>query len=148
MSVWVIAGIAAVVFLIIINIRMRRGSQEVPKSQRVVKHIVGWFFILAVIVGVISFFVTHAVNVPPSIDKAPWVVQTFSYDSRVSANGTVYQAALPSRFYYAEQVRVTDNATDILDYWTFDGKHYHYVAGEMSFPVSLYGTNGVKVIKR
>jgi len=64
----------------------------------------------------------------PTTLQAPWMVQT------------------SSRVYYAKDFSIQAGSPSIRDYWTFDGKRYHYTVGVMPFPKKLFGD--VKVYQR
>lgn len=67
-------------------------------------------------------------DLPPTVQQAPWTVQT------------------SSRVYYAKDFSVQAGQPAIRDFWTFDGKHYRFTKGVMPFPQSLFGD--VKVYQR
>lgn len=67
---------------------------------------------------------------PPSIEDAPWKIQTYSSD----------EFKLPSRFYYAESIEYIDGVLVLTgQWWNYDGEKYHKHTVEKSFPECEYG---------
>ena len=93
-----------------------------------------FFAIVAfVIFGAVTWLVNKA-SEPPSIDDAPWVIQTYSNDEH----------RIPSRVYYANDMKILEDGTPvIIDYWRYDGKKYRHEKGEKPFPVDDYGSIGI-----
>jgi len=85
--------------------------------------------------GIPVFFLNRGAE--PSVDKAPWAVQTYSY-----VNGE----ALPLRLYYGEEYSVMDGEPALAGYWSYDGKRYTYHKQVKLFPKSEWGA--VSVIRR
>lgn len=92
-------------------------------------------FIVFIIVSAIAFF--QSSNKPPSIEKAPFIVQTYTTD----------EFRLPSRYYYGESLEYV-NGNPVLkgSWWSFDGKNYHRHEGDITFSIEDYGK--IDVIKR
>ena len=91
---------------------------------------IGCLFVLLIVVGIVSFFVSANLHTIPSIKAAPWAIQTYSND----------QWHIPSRIYLAERVTTDKNAIPtITTYWTYDGKKWYRHGGSMSFPIAEYG---------
>ena len=101
-----------------------------------ISRLVGIIIILSFIIGVVSYIIIRGKTVP-DINTAPWAIQTYSTDGM----------HIPSRIYYAKEVRMLDDGTpEIMYYWTLDGTTYHYHNSELDFPVDRYGQ--VSIIKR
>ncbi len=110
-----------------------------------VKRVITWIvrgisilIILLILGGVISFAASYFSRpaVAPSIDNAPWSIQTYSVD----------EMRVPSRIYYAESVGQDGQTPVITNYWTYNGKKYYYHRGNKEFPVSEYGA--IQIVKR
>lgn len=78
--------------------------------------------IIAVIFGTMlyAYFSLQATQ-PPGMDKASWAVQAYVEEGGVK---------IPTRYYYAESVKLEDGKAVMTTYWTFDGKRYNRVNGE------------------
>lgn len=79
-----------------------------------------WLFFIFVIglisvigVGGFGYFQMKAHD-EPTLEDAPYVIQTFSQDGKM----------IPSRVYYAADVEIVDGKPVIKQYWTFDGGAY------------------------
>lgn len=91
--------------------------------------LIGVFGFVLLVVG--SYIGTCAFKQrnPPSINEAPWAIQT------------------SSRGYYAKIYSVENGVPTITDYWLLDDKgHYIHVKGSMAFLPRLFGQ--VAVIRR
>jgi hypothetical protein len=79
-----------------------------------------------VIFAVLIFFILgflarcQAIDDPPSVKTARWGLQT------------------DTRYYYAKELRLVGETPELRDYWTFDGKRYHFKKEVKSFPEDLY----------
>lgn len=58
---------------------------------------------------------------PPGIDKAEWAIQVYTDQDGVK---------IPTRYFYAESVKVSGGNVIMTTYWTFDGKKYNETKGE------------------
>ncbi len=87
---------------------------------------VGIAFLTLLIVGVASYF-WHP-NDPPSVQDAPWVVQT------------------SSRVYYAKEINTVKGSPAIRVYWTSDGGGWKKQKTELVFDKKLYGQ--VAIVRR
>ena len=110
---------------------MKRFIRTAPRVVVIIFRVV----MAAVFVGIILFVllgvVKGCVHSPesPTIIEAPWAIQT------------------SSRYYYAREFSLQDGMVPtIKDYWTFDGKRYHFQEGTKSFPEAIYGK--VAIIRR
>lgn len=95
--------------------------------------ILGALFLLT---GAIPFIV-EGCNNEPTVENAPWAVQTYSY-----VNGK----SIPMRAYYAEEYSVIDNTPSIAGYWYYDGRRYRYHRDILKFPQDKWGP--ITVIRR
>ena len=92
--------------------------------------------VLVLLLGALTWFQNKAME-PPSIEDAPWAVQTFSND----------EFRVPSRIYYAETIERREDGTWVLiNYWDYDGKRYHHHKAEKPFPLDLYGN--IQIVRR
>ena len=99
------------------------------KVVQFLSRLVFLLIVVSIITGVVYYFLSKPGDLP-TLEEAPWAVQTFSND----------QYRMPSRFYLANKVDVTeDGTTRITTYWTFDGKGYNKHDGEKTFPKEIYG---------
>lgn len=97
---------------------------------KIIKKIIGTCILLA-FVGFIAFSAVlyfSKPEKPPSVEDAPWLVQT------------------SSRYYIGKSLSSKNGAPVLRDYYVFDGKHYKLVEGTIAFPESVYGK--VVVVKR
>jgi len=100
-----------------------------------VGRIIFGLFVIFLIISAIAYFAKP--GNPPSIDKASWVIQTYSND----------EFKMPSRIYYAESLEYIDGVPVAKGkWWSFDGRSYHQHKGDKPFPVEEYGK--VDIIKR
>jgi hypothetical protein len=84
--------------------------------------------IIFLIISVFAFFFRP--SIPPSVEKAPYVLQTYTND----------QFRLPSRYYYGEAAEYIDGVLMLTGHWwNYDGKNYHKHKGDKPFPVDEYG---------
>jgi len=88
-------------------------------------------FLLLLVAGALVF--ATGPDEAPDIEKAPWGIQTYTDD-------------VPSRVYYAEDVRLEGNMPIIKGYWSFNGKKFKFNKGEKEFPQSDYSF--VQVVDR
>ena len=105
--------------------------------------VVKWIFrilicvvVLYLIVGVTwNCIATRGAN-PPSVEDAPWVIQTYSND----------EVRVPGRVYYASDVEILPDNTPVAKnpYWSYDGAKYHKVKEDRVFPVLEYGNVGIE----
>lgn len=79
----------------------------------VIIFIFGVLGILAV--GVFSYFYLTSSN-PPGIEVAPYVIQDY-----YEIEGTKF----PTRYYYAEFIKIESGKAIVENYWRFDGERYH-----------------------
>lgn len=110
---------------------MKRFIRTAPRVVVILLRVV----MAAVLVGIVLFVLLGVVKgcLPasrvPTITEAPWAIQT------------------SSRYYYAKEFSLQDGIVPtIKDYWTFDGKRYHFQEGTKSFPEVIYGK--VAIIRR
>jgi hypothetical protein len=96
---------------------------------------IGILLIILIIVGVITFLWPKIAE-SPSVEKAPYGIQTYSVDSM----------KVPSRVYYASRVEFEGNTAVITGYWSYDGKKYTYHEDKKSFPFAEYGS--INIIDR
>lgn len=101
-----------------------------------------WFFrlilcgiVLIIIIGVIAYIANRS-TIPPSVESAPWAIQTYSND----------ELKIPSRIYLAETVEIVDGMAIATNYWRYDGKRYKRDRGDIVFPEELYGN--IKITRR
>lgn len=80
-------------------------------------------FVVLLVVGALVF--ASAPDPAPSIEKAPYGIQTYTND-------------VPSRAYYAQNIRLEGNVPIVTGYWDFDGKDFKFHKGEKEFPPSKY----------
>ena len=74
---------------------------------------------------------------PPSVEDAPWAVQTYSND----------EFRIPARIYFAEHIEIVEGVPIMSgSWWTYDGKHYHRHSGEKPLTPDEYGP--VNIIRR
>ena len=69
---------------------------------------------------------------PPSVEDAPFAVQTYSQDDM----------KVPSRVYYPLDVKIINGHPIIKEYWSFDGSRYRKYNEEKELPENS------KVIRR
>jgi hypothetical protein len=48
----------------------------------------------------------------------------------------------PTRYYYAEQIKIDDGKAILINYWTLDGNYYHKHTGEKEI------SQPYKIVKR
>ncbi len=84
--------------------------------------------VLFVLIGVVAYFINKPPE-PPSIEDAPWAIQTYSND----------ELRIPARVYYAASMELRGDTPVAIVYWDFDGKHYRKHGGEKVFPQNEYG---------
>ena len=83
---------------------------------------------LFLVISAFSYFLRS--SEPPSVEDAPWVIQTYSVD----------EFRLPSRYYYAESVEYISGAPVAKGHWwDFDGKNYHKHSEDRLFSLDEYG---------
>lgn len=74
------------------------------------------------LLGIPAYFLNSAAtDNAPSIEEAPWVVQT------------------TSRYYYAESHSEIDGNPSITNYWAYDGKKYTYHEATLEFEKEFWG---------
>ena len=84
--------------------------------------------ILFVLAGVTVYLVNKS-SEKPSIEKAPWSIQTYSNDT--------YR--VPSRIYYATDVDIVEGVPVISNFWSFNGEKYKHEKVDREFPKEIYG---------
>ncbi len=97
---------------------------------KIVKWIVrgiGLLLVLMLVAGTISFF--NQPDIAPSMEDAPWAIQTYSNDA----------FHIPSRIYYAKKLEYIYNCPTIIGFWSFDGKDYKFSKESKSFPYKDFG---------
>ena len=87
--------------------------------------------VIVVAIGAVSFFYVKSLE-PPSVEDAPYALQTFSQEDPI----------VPSRIYYASEVVIIDGKTILDTYWTIDGDKYKKHNGKKELP------ENTKVIRR
>lgn len=85
--------------------------------------------------GIVSFFWNQSQE--PSVDNAPWAIQTYTY---------VQDKSIPSRVYYGEEYAHVDGEPALKGYWEYDGKNYHFNGDVKIFNKDDWGP--VAVIRR
>jgi len=61
---------------------------------------------------------------PPSIEDAPWAIQTFSQDDM----------RIPSRYYFVAEVTIEHGQPTMSEYWAFDGKRFKKYTDDKVLP--------------
>lgn len=81
--------------------------------------------VLVMLVGGVSYFFYKATEAP-SVESAPYAIQTYSQDGMM----------VPSRVYYASEIRIQDGYPVIKTYWKLDGERYKKQNGEKTLPTN------------
>jgi hypothetical protein len=94
-------------------------SLKIPKLiKRIITLVVAVAFVFLLITGIIAYFIKS--KEPPSIQDAPWAIQT------------------SSRMFYASNFTVQQGVQEIKGYWYSDGGRWIYESGIKPFPADLY----------
>lgn len=89
--------------------------------------------LVLMILGAANWFMNKTQQ-PPDVEKAPWVIQTYSFD----------EMRIPSRVYYAEELTILEDGTPVVvGYWKYDGRKFTHINDEKEFPIDIYGEIGI-----
>ncbi len=94
-----------------------------------VVRIIGLIILLLLVAGGVAYCQVNRTAQVPDVEKAPWVIQTYSNDAM----------RIPSRIYLAEMIDYDGDTPVIKNYWRLDGGRYIFVKGKKEFPVAEYG---------
>jgi len=99
---------------------------------RWIPRIILCFIILFAFVGVVAYLINKSGELP-SVEKAPWAIQTFSNDEH----------QIPCRVYYATEIEIIDGTPTVQEYWSYDGDRYKRHKELKEFPQDVYGNVGI-----
>jgi hypothetical protein len=100
---------------------------RLPKIlRRIITIGISAVIVFLLIVGAVAYFI-NAKN-PPSVQEAPWLIQT------------------SSRIYYASEFSVQNGIQAIRGFWYSNGGRWIFNSGIMTFPQDIFGP--ISIIRR
>lgn len=81
--------------------------------------------VLFLAVGAIGYVAAKAKE-PPTIEDAPWAIQTFSQDGKMT----------PSRVYFVAEVTIEHGQPIMHEYWAFDGAKFKKYNKDKTLPAN------------
>jgi len=91
--------------------------------------------IIFLISGAIVWVIARGHEIP-SVEKAPWAIQTYSPDL----------IKVPTRVYYVEALEIIDGVAVMSGFWYLKDGKYIYMDTDKPLPVAEYGE--ITILKR